>query len=92
MTIVIITHEMNVIKEICDTVAVIEEARIVETGPVIDLFTRPRTPTARRFISTVINAELPPSLSLAAKRQRRQAGAGLPFSGRRPASPSFPTW
>jgi D-methionine transport system ATP-binding protein len=64
LTIVIITHEMNVIKEICDTVAVIEEAKIVETGSVIDLFTRPKTPTARRFISTVINAELPPSLVL----------------------------
>ncbi|HHX49927.1 MAG TPA: methionine ABC transporter ATP-binding protein [Clostridia bacterium] len=64
LTIVIITHEMNVIKEICDTVAVIENARIVETGPVIDLFTRPRTPTARRFINTVINTELPSSLIL----------------------------
>ncbi|HHY61131.1 MAG TPA: methionine ABC transporter ATP-binding protein [Clostridia bacterium] len=59
LTIVIITHEMNVIKEICDTVAVIENARIVETGPVVEVFTRPKTATARRFINTVINIDVP---------------------------------
>lgn len=59
LTIVIITHEMNVIKEICDTVTVIENARIVETGPVVEVFTRPKTATARRFINTVINIDVP---------------------------------
>lgn len=64
LTIVIITHEMNVIKEICDTVAVIENARIVETGPVVEVFTRPRTATARRFINTVINIDVPEAVVL----------------------------
>lgn len=64
LTIVIITHEMNVIKEICDTVAVIENAKIVESGPVIEVFTKPKTPTARRFINTVINIDVPEAVVL----------------------------
>lgn len=64
LTIVIITHEMNVIKEICDTVAVIENAKIVESGPVIEVFTRPKTATARRFINTVINIDVPEEVKL----------------------------
>lgn len=64
LTIVIITHEMNVIKEICDTVAVIENAKIVETGPVIEVFTKPKTATARRFINTVINIDVPEAVVL----------------------------
>ena len=41
LTIVLITHEMNVIKEICDRVAVIEGGTIIEEGPVVDVFTEP---------------------------------------------------
>lgn len=62
ITMVIITHEMNVIKEICDTVSVIEDAEIVETRPVIDIFTDPRTATARKFISSVINTDIPEAI------------------------------
>ena len=54
LTIVIITHEMGVIKDICDRVAVIEDARIVEQGMVLDLFTSPKTATAKRFVDSVI--------------------------------------
>lgn len=60
LTIVLITHEMQVIKEICDHVAVIENGRIIEQGPVIDLFTNPQTATTREFIANVINRDLPP--------------------------------
>ncbi len=59
LTIVLITHQMNVIKDICDTVAVIEDGRIVEQGPVVELFARPRTPTARRFMKSVLPTEVP---------------------------------
>lgn len=59
LTIVLITHQMNVIKEICDQVAVIEDGRIVEEGPVVEIFARPRTDTARRFIKGVLQTEIP---------------------------------
>lgn len=62
LTIVIITHEMHVIKEICDRVAVIESGRIVEMGPVLDVFTSPKTETARRMIRGVIDLEIPEGL------------------------------
>lgn len=63
LTIVLITHEMNVIKEICDKVAVIENGVIVEEGDVLDVFTNPQTTTAQEFINTIINRDLPPAIS-----------------------------
>jgi D-methionine transport system ATP-binding protein len=59
VTIVVITHEMSVIKEICDRVSVIEKAEIVETGTTVELFTNPRTDIARRFINSVLKTSLP---------------------------------
>ena len=59
LTIILITHQMEVIKEICDTVAVIDEGRIVEQGPVVELFARPRSMAARRFMKGVLHAEIP---------------------------------
>lgn len=53
MTIIIITHEMNVIKKICDEVAVIENGRILESGKVLELTTKPKTVTAKTFFQTV---------------------------------------
>ena len=47
LTIVMITHQMDVVKEICDRVAVMNQGVIVETGSVIDVFRRPRSETAR---------------------------------------------
>ncbi|UQZ91227.1 methionine ABC transporter ATP-binding protein [Deltaproteobacteria bacterium Smac51] len=55
LTVVLITHEMKVITEICDRVAVMEDGVVVESGPVIDVFTRPRHPTSRSFVDVVIN-------------------------------------
>lgn len=60
LTIVLITHEMQVIKEICDRVAVIENGRIIEQGSIVDIFTRPQTTTTREFIKNVLNQDLPP--------------------------------
>lgn len=62
LTILLITHDMNVIKETCDRVAVIDDSRIVEVGRVIDIFSNPQTPTSRSFISNVINREIPKHL------------------------------
>ncbi|MFC2337463.1 MAG: methionine ABC transporter ATP-binding protein [Negativicutes bacterium] len=62
ITIVIITHEMQVIKDICDKVAVIEDGVITERGPVLDVFTNPQRPLTKEFISAVMSNELPAAL------------------------------
>lgn len=58
ITIVLITHEMSVIKKICDKVAVLENGVIVEEGRVVDIFSNPQTETSKRFLKEMI-AELP---------------------------------
>lgn len=62
LTIVLITHEMQVVKEICKEVAVIEDGRIIEQGTAYDVFTRPQHPTTKEFVGTIMNLELPESL------------------------------
>ena len=59
LTILLITHDMNVIKDACDRVAVIDNSRIVEIGDVLSIFSNPGTPTSRSFINTIINKEIP---------------------------------
>lgn len=71
ITILIITHEMNVIREICDSVAVMENGEVIEKGRVFDVFARPQTETARRFVSSVLQDELPESLKDLLKKQDR---------------------
>ncbi|HHV31656.1 MAG TPA: ATP-binding cassette domain-containing protein [Clostridiales bacterium] len=50
ITIVIITHEMSVIEEICNRVAIIDESKIAETGLVQDIFSKPQTAAAQKFV------------------------------------------
>ena len=50
LTIVLITHEMDVIRTICDRVAVIDGGKIVESGPVTQVFLHPQHPTTRNFV------------------------------------------
>lgn len=50
VTIVLITHDMEVIKSICNKVAVIEGGKIVEQGSIVQVFTEPQHPTAKHFI------------------------------------------
>lgn len=52
LTIVLITHEMTVVKQICSHVAVMEAGRIIERGSTVDLFTHPREQLTRDFIDT----------------------------------------
>ncbi|WP_243224717.1 methionine ABC transporter ATP-binding protein [Microbacterium sp. CIAB417] len=66
-TIFVVTHEMDVIKDLCHSVAVMSEGRVVEQGSVMDVFLQPRTPIAQAFVSTVIPQELP-------ERVRRAVG------------------
>ncbi len=62
ITIIMITHQMEVIKEIAEHVAVIEAGRIIEEGRVIDLFTNPKTDTLKKFIGSVMSSEIPEQL------------------------------
>ncbi|MDK2878174.1 MAG: D-methionine transport system ATP-binding protein [Thermoanaerobacteraceae bacterium] len=62
ITIVLITHEMNVIKQICNSVAVIEKSRVVEQGSLLEVFANPKTDTARNFLKSITLSELPEEL------------------------------
>lgn len=64
ITIVLITHEMEVVKEICQRVAVMEKGKIVEIGPVYDIFANPTHPLTKEFIQSVMQFELPEHLVL----------------------------
>ena len=50
LTVVVITHEMSVVQEICDKVAVLERGSLVETGTVEELFRNPKTDEARKLV------------------------------------------
>ncbi len=53
MTIIIITHEMDVIKNICNKIAILDKGKIAETGKVSDIFINPQTDVAKSFFSSV---------------------------------------
>ena len=50
ITVVVITHEMSVVQEICDKVAVLERGALVETGTVEELFRNPKTDEAKKLV------------------------------------------
>lgn len=62
ITIVLITHEMNVIRSICDRVAVIDGGQIVEEGQVLDVFLKPQHPVTQDFVDQVSDAVDPRAL------------------------------
>lgn len=55
LTIVVITHQMSVVKEICDRAAVMEHGRITECGKVYDLFSKPLDHSTKSFLETASN-------------------------------------
>lgn len=59
ITIVMITHQMNVVKEICDQVAVIENGEIIEQGSMVDIFTNPQKATTKEFVASIQHNDLP---------------------------------
>lgn len=58
LTIVLITHEMHVVRKICDHVAVMENGKLVEDGLVLDVFKRPQQDVTKRFV----NQEVTPAM------------------------------
>lgn len=57
LTIVIITHEMQVVKEICNKVAVMEDGEIVERGDSVQIFSKPEQPLTKDFIRTATHVD-----------------------------------
>ena len=62
ITILLITHEMEVVKEICNKVAVMQDGEIKEQGNIIEIFTNPQENITKNFISSIINNNIPESL------------------------------
>ena len=71
ITIVLITHEMNVIQTICNHVAVMENGRIVERGEVLEVFSEPKQEITRNFVKTVINDSVPELLVESIKSEKK---------------------
>jgi len=73
ITIVIITHEMNVIQKICNKVAVMDYGQVVETGSVIQVFSNPQSDIARRFVGNLIRDVIPEPLVESIRRETRNS-------------------
>lgn len=76
LTVVLITHQMQVIKQVADRVAVIEAGRIVEQGRVLDVFTRPQQAITKSLIDEILPQELPASVLDHVRKLAGQLGAG----------------
>ncbi|MFD2043589.1 methionine ABC transporter ATP-binding protein [Ornithinibacillus salinisoli] len=62
ITIVIITHEMEIVKEVCDRCAVMQDGKVVEEGPSYEIFANPKEDLTKEFIQTVLDFQLPAKL------------------------------
>ncbi|MBU8880346.1 methionine ABC transporter ATP-binding protein [Bacillus sp. FJAT-29790] len=67
ITIVLITHEMEVVQQICHRIAVMENGKVVELGDVYDLFSNPQTELTKQFVQTVHSLTLPDRLLVGRK-------------------------
>lgn len=59
ITILLITHEMDVVKRICDRVAVISQGQLIEQDTVSEVFSHPKTPLAQQFIQSTLHLDIP---------------------------------
>ena len=78
LTVVLITHQMQVIKQIADRVAVIDAGRIAEQGRVLEVFTRPQQAITKSLIDEIVPQELPASVLAHVRKlsAQLQGGAG----------------
>ncbi len=76
LTILLITHEMPVIKAICDRVAVLDRGVVVEQGPVFDVFTAPKSDVTKLMVRDLVDRELPDWLTV---RMLAAKGSGNPI-------------
>lgn len=62
ITIVLITHEMDVVKEICHRMAIMQDGKVIEEGAVYDLFASPKADLTKEFIESVVSFDVPESI------------------------------
>lgn len=81
ITVMIITHEMAVIQEVCNRVAVMEKGEIIEQGTVLEVFGHPKHPTTQNFVRTVIHNTIPRSVQKAVETEKGRRLFKLEFIG-----------
>ena len=79
ITIVVITHEMKVVQQICNRVAVLDEGRIQETGSVEEVFTHPQTKAAKRLVLARAQEEAEPCVKLALPEDEKELAALMEY-------------
>lgn len=91
ITIVVVTHEMDVIEQICDQVAVMEAGNVIEHGSTLDIFSRPQHSTTKTFIQTVFQQQLPTKILDQLKHQNIDSIYRLQFLGASAQQPVIQT-
>ncbi|PRI12169.1 methionine ABC transporter ATP-binding protein [Leucobacter massiliensis] len=87
ITIILITHEMEVVRGIAHRVTVMDGGRAVEQGDVFDVFARPQTDTARRFVATALPTRPDPAHLLRLREQHRGKLVAVTFADGRVDQP-----
>jgi D-methionine transport system ATP-binding protein len=82
ITIVMVTHEMDVIETVCDYVAVMEQGKVIETGSTLEIFSQPQHPTTKNFIQTVLQQQLPVNILKNLENQNHNSIYCLQFLGK----------
>ncbi|WML58887.1 methionine ABC transporter ATP-binding protein [Neobacillus sp. PS2-9] len=62
ITIILITHEMDVVKEICHRMAIMQDGKVIEEGAVYDIFANPQAELTGEFIDSVVSFDIPESI------------------------------
>ena len=81
ITIVMVTHEMDVIESVCDYVAVMEQGKVIENGSTLEIFSQPKHPTTKTFIQTVLQQQLPVNILNNLENKNHNSIYNLQFLG-----------
>lgn len=90
LSILLITHEMEVIKSIADHVAVLDEGSIIEQSDVVSLFKEPKTAVSKKFTESLLSPELPALLHKQLRAEKMPGGHAVvrvAFTGKSAAEP-----
>lgn len=90
VTILLITHEMDVIRKICDRTCILDEGQIIEEGPVVEVFSHPKTNIAKRFVLSNLHVEIPKPLEALLQKQANDQSVPivrLTFLGKKAGEP-----